>query len=90
MKAKIYKIGKSHYNAHTNSCRERIYEGTLAELIETFSYTLESGAAYAHEKGNFKINRKPKTAKSLVDMLIKADHNRALNGIGMNDYWLEC
>ena len=41
--------------------------GTVAELVERFSYTLECGNSW-----NSKINRNPKTAKSLVTALNKS------------------
>lgn len=56
------------------------HTGTLAELIECFSYTLECGASYSWEKGNSKINRNPTTAKGLVSNLNKAVNNSAANG----------
>jgi hypothetical protein len=59
---------------------EKTTTGTVEELISYFQYTLEVGAAYAHEKGNKKINQTPKTAKSLVNELNKAKCNAAANG----------
>ena len=56
------------------------FEGTLPELLEKFSYTLECGASYSHEKGNKKINRNPKSIKSLVSNLNNAVNNSAANG----------
>jgi hypothetical protein len=56
------------------------FTGTLPELIKTFSYTLETGASYAHEKGNKKINREPKGIKSLITNLNNAVQNSAANG----------
>jgi hypothetical protein len=53
---------------------------TMEALWEYFSYTLECGASYAHEKGNKKINRKPKTIASLVTNLNNAVNNSAANG----------
>lgn len=46
---------------------ESAYSGTVEELVKIFSYTLDSGASY-----NPKINRNPKTAKSLVTALNKS------------------
>jgi hypothetical protein len=54
--------------------------GTLAELIEAYSYTLECGAAYSHEKGNAKINRKPSGIAALIKNLNNAVNNSAANG----------
>jgi len=55
---------------------------TLPEAINAFSYTLECGSAYEHEKGNKKINRNPKSFKTLVINLNKASDNSAMSGIG--------
>lgn len=54
--------------------------GTVAELTQKFSYTLECGASYQHEKGNKKINRTPKGIKSLISNLNNAVNNSAANG----------
>ena len=54
--------------------------GTLAELIEYFSYTLEVGASWQREKGNKKINQNPKSVASLVSNLYNAKNNAAANG----------
>ena len=48
---------------------------TLAEAIEYYSYTLECGASWSHEKGNKKINRNPKTMNSLITNLNNAEMN---------------
>lgn len=58
---------------------------TLEEAIKCFSYTLECGASFQHEKGNKKINRSPKSFKTLVTNLNNASDNRARNGCG--DYY---
>ena len=60
-KGKIYKIIK------TRKGKDSIIEGTLEELITYFSYTLEVGNSY-----NKKINKKPKTIKSLITNLENA------------------
>ena len=55
--------------------------GTLEYLINNyFGYTLECGKSYEREKGNKKINRTPKSGKSLVGNLNKAVNNSAANG----------
>lgn len=61
MATKTYTIVKTR--------RGQKYEstGTVAELVERFSYTLESGNSW-----NPKINRNPKTAKALVTALNKS------------------
>jgi len=61
---------------------------TLEELIEYFSYTLEAGASYSHEKGNSKIDTKPKTIRSLISNLNNAETNRAANGCPSTTYSL--
>lgn len=53
---------------------------TVAEAVAYYSYTLECGASYAHEKGNKKINRNPTTIKSLLTNLNNAVNNSAANG----------
>ncbi len=56
------------------------YTGTIEQLAETFSYTLECGACYAREKGNVKINCKPGTIVSLIKNINNAVNNAAANG----------
>lgn len=60
--------------------KKREDSGTLAELIDNHSYTLEVGKSYEHEKGNAKINLKPKTIKDLIKNLNNAKSNAAANG----------
>lgn len=60
--------------------------GTVAELVQGCSYTLECGASWGHEKGNSKINRKPTTIKSLVTNLNNAVNNSASNGYAGRTY----
>lgn len=55
-------------------------EGTLEELIDYYRYTLETGHSYQHEKGNKKINLKPRTVADLVKNLNNAVNNAAANG----------
>lgn len=62
--------------------------GTVEELTKACSYALECGASYEHEKGNSKINRNPKTIKSLISNLNKSGDNAALNGCGSHHYTL--
>ncbi len=54
--------------------------GTLAELIQAYSYTLETGKSYEHERGNAKINLNPKNVEQLVRNLNNAKSNAAANG----------
>ena len=64
--------------------------GTLDYLVNSyFGYTLECGQSYEREKGNKKINRNPKSGKSLVDNLNKAVNNSAANGYSSTHYSLK-
>ena len=65
-------------NYRTMRAREK--KGTLGELINYFSYTLQTGQSYEYEKGNKKINTNPKSIKSLVNNLNNAVTNAAANG----------
>lgn len=69
--------------------RTYVQEGTLPELVEAYSYTLEVGASWQHEKGNSKINQDPKTIKNLVKNLNNAVNNSAANGDGGKTYTYE-
>jgi len=60
--------------------------GTLPELINYFSYTLERGYSWQNERGNKKIDRNPKTIASLVKNLNNAENNAAANGCGSTWY----
>ena len=60
--------------------------GTLEELVKAYSYTLECGASYSHEKGNAKINCNPKNIASLVKNLNNAVNNAAANGYAGKTY----
>jgi mannosyltransferase OCH1-like enzyme len=61
---------------------------TLEEAHEYFNYTLEKGASWSHEKGNKKINLKPKTIKSLISNLNNAVNNAAANGYAGVTYFV--
>lgn len=54
--------------------------GTMDYLLQYFSYTLQTGKSYEHEKGNKRINLSPKSVKSLVTNLNNAKTNAASNG----------
>jgi len=54
--------------------------GTLQELIKSYSYTLECGRSWQHERGNKKINCNPKTIAGLITNLGNAVNNSAANG----------
>ena len=62
------------------------YEGTVAELTQMFSYSLDCGKSWEHEKGNKKINTQPKTIKSLVTNIENAKNNSAANGFAGFSY----
>lgn len=55
---------------------------TVAEAVEYFGYTLETGKSYEHERGNRKINLRPTTIRSLITNLTNASTNSASNGCG--------
>ena len=69
--------------------RERSKSGTLAELIEYYSYTLETGKSYEHERGNRKINLNPKSIVSLVQNLNNAKSNAAANGQSNERFYID-
>ena len=73
---KKYSITKIRHRESTPT----VYKGTLPELVEAFSYTLECGASYSNEKGNKKINCNPATLRGLVTALNNAVNNSAANG----------
>jgi hypothetical protein len=77
--AKTYAItSTSPYTGRSHTSRPL----TVEEAVEYFSYTLECGASWQHEKGNKKINRCPTTIKSLITNLNNAANNTASNGCG--------
>ena len=65
------------------------HKGTLADLIDDHSYTLETGKSYELEKGNHKINTNPSNIKQLVDHLNKAKSNASRNGNSDTSYSLK-
>jgi hypothetical protein len=75
-KAKVFKVTAT--NDSTGKTNDEI--GTLSELVRAYSYTLECGRSWEHEKGNKKINTNPKTIKSFVTNLTNAVNNTAANG----------
>lgn len=62
------------------------HEGTVEELVKVYSYTLECGESWQHEKGNKKINRNPKNIASLVKNIENAKNNSASNGYSGESY----
>jgi hypothetical protein len=83
---KVYKIIKSRSGRFGGGTRTYKQIGTLEELIQAYSYSLEVGASWSHEKGNKKINRNPKSIKTLVSNLYNADNNAAADGYSGNTY----
>ena len=79
---KVYTI-ISHRNG-----KEYPTVGTLPELIKGFTYTLDVGKSWEHEKGNKKINMNPKSAATLVKNLNAAKDNAAMNGYSSQRYSL--
>ena len=59
---------------------------TIDEATEYYAYKLETGACYQFEKGNKKINRKPKTIVSLISNLNNAVNNAARDGYADETY----
>lgn len=84
--AKTYTIKETYDSLFGNRHREMLVTGTLEELISRYSYDLEVGACYQNEKGRKKINRQPKTIKSLVTNLYNAKNNAASNGYSGYDF----
>lgn len=71
---KTYKIEELRVSLYRDNIT-KIYEGTLDELCEMFSYTLEKGRSWQHERGNKKINLHPASIRSLVTNLNNAVSN---------------
>lgn len=82
---KTYTVTRTSHRTDTMTA----HVGSLDELVKSFSYTLECGASYSHEKGNSKINRSPKTIKSLISNLNNAVNNSAANGYAGVSYALK-
>lgn len=82
MPKKIYIVECSNSGGFMSNrpTRYSYQEGTLIELIKAYSYTLECGASWENERDNKKINRNPKTIKSLLINLNNAVNNSASNG----------
>jgi len=84
--AKTYKIELANSGSGHRPTRYYYQKGTLLELVKAYSYTLEVGDSWAHESGNSKINRNPKSIKTLVSNLNKAVNNAAANGYAGKRY----
>ena len=79
---KLYEITRYRHR----DGKEYKSKGTLEELINYHSYTLDCGASWQHEKGNRKINKNPKSIVSLVKNLNNAVNNSAANGYSGTSY----
>ena len=77
---KIYKIKMSKSTRFGGETRTYNQVGTLDELVKAYSYSLEVGESWQHEQGNKKINRNPKSIKTLVSNLYNAANNAAADG----------
>lgn len=87
MKVKDKEYTIIQFNNRTE--REKEVTGTLSYLISYFKYTLETGKSYQLEKGNKKIDIKPKTIKSLIKNLNNARSNAAANGYSEVSFYLK-
>lgn len=87
--AKRYRITKTAHGRFGGEPRVYTQEGTLPELLQAYSYTLETGRSYEHEKGNRRINTNPKSAASLCTALTNASNNAAANGYSGMEYSYE-
>lgn len=87
MTAKTYTI-RTTRRTYRGEYRDTDITGTLEQLIEHFSYTLEKGYSHQNERGNKKINKYPKTAASLVTNLNNAVTNATANGNASTRYSL--
>ena len=78
-------MSKQYIITYTKPMTGRSYTSrplTVEEAVDYYGYTLECGASWQHERGNKKINRNPKTIKSLITNLNNASTNTARNGCG--------
>lgn len=85
---KRYRITQTHYPM-SGEPRKYTMEGTLEELIEAYSYTLEVGHSWESERGNKKINMHPTTIKALCVNLENAKNNAARNGYSGDSFEYE-
>lgn len=84
---KTYIITTTKCGLYSTKERKYITEPlTLEEAIKYFSYTLEVGQSWEKERGNKKINREPKSMKSLMVQLYNASNNAASNGYSGYSY----
>lgn len=74
-------------NSRSGTRRSQTHD-SIEAAVKYYAYTLEKGASWSHEKGNAKINRNPKTAKSLITNLNNSENNAAANGYSNISYEL--
>lgn len=86
---KHYRITKTQHGRFGGPARTYTQEGTLSELQKAYSYTLDTGKSYEHERGNRKINLQPKSPKALCTALENAANNAAANGYSGTSYSFE-
>ena len=80
---KEYTIIKYHRGRKTE------VTGTIEELTEYFSYTLECGASWQNERGCRKVNKNPKTIKSLINAVNNAFDNTQSACYDRDAVWLK-
>ena len=80
-KVKLFKVQMSksgRFGGDTKTYNSSV--GTISDLVKAYGYSLEVGQSWQHEKGNKKINRQPKSIKSLLTNLYNAKNNAAADG----------
>jgi len=90
-KIKVAKIRISRFSMFGSDRPDRVTEFHTLDyfLNHYFSYTLDVGRSYQHERGNSKISDNIKSFKSLVSNLNKAKANSCTHY--QNEYYeLEC
>lgn len=81
METKQYTIIRESYCPHRGDWEESQHSGSLEELKEMFSYTLECGRAYMYEEGALPVKRieKIEDIYELEEALNNASHNASHN-----------
>lgn len=77
MENQQYTMTVESYRSQFNDCEENKHTGTLEELKEMFSYTIECGRAYMHEEGALPVKRVENISDiyELEEALNNASHN---------------
>lgn len=88
METKQYTIIKESYRPDFDDWAESQYTGTLEELKEMFSYTIECGRVYMHEEGALPVKRieKIEDIHELEEALNNASHIYCASGEPDNFY----